>query len=104
MRGRVVECYELLLCAGMLAAALGDAAFQGLPSNWRWMVGAPIVPALLLSLALCLLPESPRWLVIRGRLPEALAVIHGAITLCCAPLAGLCVRSMCERAPPLLLA
>ena len=44
-----METYELLLCAGMLAAALGDAAFQGLPENWRWMVGAPIVPALLLS-------------------------------------------------------
>lgn len=34
VRGRVVECYELLLCAGMLAAALGDAAFQALPANW----------------------------------------------------------------------
>lgn len=22
---------------------------QGLPANWRWMVGAPVVPALLLS-------------------------------------------------------
>lgn len=76
VRGRVVECYELLLCAGVLAAALGDAAFQSLPGNWRWMVGAPLVPALLLSLSLCLLPESPRWLVIRGRLDEALAVIH----------------------------
>ncbi|KAI7841777.1 hypothetical protein COHA_004642 [Chlorella ohadii] len=80
VRGRVVESYEILLCAGMLAASLGDAAFQGLPSNWRWMVGAPIVPALLLSLSMCLLPESPRWLVIRGRLDEALAVIHRVYT------------------------
>jgi hypothetical protein len=44
-----VETYELLLCAGMVAALLGDAAFQGLPGNWRWMVGAPVAPALLLS-------------------------------------------------------
>ncbi|KAL4420816.1 hypothetical protein ABPG75_010472 [Micractinium tetrahymenae] len=80
VRGRVVESFELLLCAGMLAAALGDAAFQPLPSNWRWMVGAPVVPALLLSLSLWLLPESPRWLVIRGRLDEALAVIHRMYT------------------------
>ncbi|PSC70824.1 inositol transporter 2 isoform B [Micractinium conductrix] len=80
VRGRVVESFELLLCAGMLAAALGDAAFQPLPGNWRWMVGAPVVPALVLSLALCLLPESPRWLVIRGKLDEALAVIHRVYT------------------------
>jgi hypothetical protein len=33
----------------MLSAALGDAAFQSLPENWRWMVGAPLVPALLLT-------------------------------------------------------
>lgn len=45
----MVESYELLLCLGMLAAALGDAAFQGLPGNWRWMVGAPVAPALVLT-------------------------------------------------------
>ncbi|GAB4820262.1 hypothetical protein N2152v2_007308 [Parachlorella kessleri] len=79
-RGRVVELYEVLLCVGMLSAALGDAAFQSLPNNWRWMVGVPALPALVMSLALCLLPESPRWLVIHGRLDEALAVIHRIYT------------------------
>lgn len=49
VRGRVVESFELLLCAGMLAAALADAALQPLPGNWRWMVGAPVLPALFLS-------------------------------------------------------
>lgn len=48
-RGRVVELYELLLCAGMLAAALADWALAGLPGAWRWMVAAPILPALLMS-------------------------------------------------------
>ena len=50
-RGRVVELYEVALSCGMLAAALGDAAMQGLPpgANWRCMVGAPVLPALLLS-------------------------------------------------------
>ncbi|KAI3430693.1 hypothetical protein D9Q98_005282 [Chlorella vulgaris] len=80
VRGRVVEMYELLLCAGMVAALLCDAALQSLPGNWRWMVGAPVLPALVLSLSLCLLPESPRWLVIRGQLDEALAVIHRVYT------------------------
>jgi hypothetical protein len=49
VRGRVVEMYELLLCAGMVAALLCDAALQSLPGNWRWMVGAPVLPALVLS-------------------------------------------------------
>ena len=48
-RGRVVELYEVLLCVGMLSASLGDAAFQSLPNNWRWMVGVPALPALIMS-------------------------------------------------------
>ena len=39
MRGRVVESYEILLCLGMLASVLVDAALQHLSDNsWRWMV------------------------------------------------------------------
>ncbi len=52
-RGRVVELYEVLLCVGMLSASLGDAAFQSLPSNWRWMVGVPALPALLMTRECC---------------------------------------------------
>ncbi|KAL4517815.1 hypothetical protein Ndes2526B_g02211 [Nannochloris sp. 'desiccata'] len=75
-RGRVVELYEVMLCLGMLTSALADAALDDVPGNWRWMVGAPAIPAVLMSLAVCLLPESPRWLVVSGRLDDALAVIH----------------------------
>ena len=75
-RGRIVELYEVILCLGMLTSALADAALDDVTGNWRWMVGAPAIPALLMSLAVCLLPESPRWLVVQGRLDDALAVIH----------------------------
>lgn len=34
----------------------------------------------LVAVALCLLPESPRWLVIHGKLDDALAVIHRMYT------------------------
>ena len=102
LRGRIVEVYEAMLCLGMLAAVLIDAGLQHLPYNWRWMVGAPILPAILMSgvaaslmifpytklrvqnlstaAALVLLPESPRWLVVNGQLDAALAVIHRIYT------------------------
>jgi hypothetical protein len=76
VRGRVVELYEVMLCFGMLSAALVDAALDAVPGNWRWMVGAPAIPALVMAVAAMYLPESPRWLVTEGRLDEALAVMH----------------------------
>jgi Sugar (and other) transporter len=39
--------------------------------NWRWMTGSPIAPALLLLLTPLLLPESPRWLLVRGDMSGA---------------------------------
>ena len=44
-----MEAYEVMLCLGMLSAMLVDAALQHAPHNWRFMVGAPIVPAIVLA-------------------------------------------------------
>jgi len=52
-------------------------ALRDARDNWRWMVGAPVLPASAMLLGIFVLPESPRWLVIRGRLADALEVIHG---------------------------
>lgn len=76
LRGRIVELYEALLCVGMLAATLIDAALESAPESWRWMVGLPILPAFIMTTSIFFLPESPRWLVIHGRLEEALIVLH----------------------------
>jgi SP family myo-inositol transporter-like MFS transporter 13 len=54
-RGRVVELYEVMLCLGMLTSALADAALDDVTGNWRWMVGAPAIPAILMSCKLSLL-------------------------------------------------
>lgn len=40
---------QVLLCAGMLAAALVDWALSSLPGAWRWMVAMPLAPALFMS-------------------------------------------------------
>lgn len=40
---------QVLLCAGMLSAALVDWGLSSLPGAWRWMVAMPLAPALLMS-------------------------------------------------------
>ena len=62
VRGRLVVCYELLLCLGMLSAMLVDAALMHVRWNWRWMVGAPLIPGIVLACEspLPLLPEPRR--------------------------------------------
>ena len=54
------------LLAVPLVAWLGNDA-------WRWMLGLAAIPALLVLLARQGLPESPRWLLARGRVEEARA-------------------------------
>ena len=49
LRGRIVELYEVALCVGMLAAVLADAGLAGVDNNWRWMVGIPAIPGLIMS-------------------------------------------------------
>lgn len=58
-----------------LVASLGLEA-----NNWRWMLGVELLPAAIFLLALFRAPESPRWLLLRGREAEARSVVaryHG---------------------------
>ena len=48
-RGRIVELYEVMLCLGMMTSALINAALDDVTGNWRWMVGVPAIPAVLMS-------------------------------------------------------
>ncbi|CBN73775.1 mannitol transporter, putative [Ectocarpus siliculosus] len=43
--------------------------------KWRTMLGISIVPPFIILSSLCLLPESPRWLLGKGREVEAFAVL-----------------------------
>lgn len=89
-RGRLVSLYQLAITIGFLAAyivnfALLNYAHQAEPSAslwskvfvtepWRGMLGAETLPALLFLVILFFIPESPRWLVARGRTGRALLI------------------------------
>ena len=53
LRGRIVELYEVALCIGMLCAVIADFSLENVHNNWRWMVGIPAIPGLIMSGAHC---------------------------------------------------
>ena len=78
MRGRLASLQQLAITIGIFAALLSDALFAngaggasepfwfGLEA-WRWMFLAGAVPAVVYGVIAFLLPESPRFLVLKGR-------------------------------------
>ena len=92
IRGRMVSYNQLNIVLGISAAffsnylvlKLGqsDAAWAEWlkfgPYNWRWMLGLETLPAVLYFLLLFLVPESPRWLAMKGRDQEALSILQKA--------------------------
>lgn len=76
LRGAFVATYEFMLGLGNIMGVVIDFALSDVPNNWRWMVGMPIVFALPQYLVLCLLPESPRWLIWKGQIDKGLEVIN----------------------------
>ncbi|PZE27115.1 MULTISPECIES: MFS transporter [unclassified Curtobacterium] len=75
-RGRRLS--GLLVCwyAGYLAAVVVGYALVDLGHlNWRWVLATSILPAIVTVIVRIGFPESPRWLLHRGREQEARAVI-----------------------------
>lgn len=78
-RGRLVAVNQLNVVAGILLAYLSNyliAQSVGGESAWRWMLGVVAVPSVLFFALLFFIPESPRWLVSKGRVDEARRVLE----------------------------
>ncbi len=77
-RGRMVISFQLNIVAGILIAYLSNYLLQGLggSNDWRWMLGVVSLPALLFSILMLLVPETPRWLVLyKGDFMEAKRIL-----------------------------
>ncbi|WP_240320715.1 sugar porter family MFS transporter [Sphingomonas crusticola] len=77
-RGRLVASFQFMVIFGILAAYLSNAIIASLAlgaEDWRWKFGVSALPALLFLLLLLRIPNSPRWLVARGRIEEAVRAL-----------------------------
>jgi len=75
-RGRLAATFQLAIVIGILVAFFSDYLLLGAGSNnWRWMFMAGSLPAMVFFLLLFFVKRSPRWLVKKGRIEEARAVI-----------------------------
>lgn len=77
MRGRLVTINGLLICFGQFTAGMVDGIFDAIDENngWRFMLGLAAIPSIIMFIGFMGLPESPRYLVMRGREEEALSVL-----------------------------
>ncbi len=76
IRGRLVSLNQMAIVSGILLAYFVNwlLSFAG-PSSWRLMFASAAVPSAAFFFALLFVPESPRFLVEKGREAEALAVL-----------------------------
>lgn len=90
LRGTMVSFNQLNIVIGISVAfftnylilSLGDSDASWVESlgikqhNWRWMLGIETLPAVLYFLALYLVPRSPRWLIMQGKVQAARKVFN----------------------------
>lgn len=79
-RGSLLACLNAVWTVGFVAAYITGYFMQGLgPESWRWMLASSAVPATLVLLMRLGTPESPRWLLSKGRVEEARRVVKDYI-------------------------
>lgn len=90
MRGRLGSLQQLAITLGIFTALLSDQLLQegaggaseelwlGWPA-WRWMFLVAVVPSAIYGILALRIPESPRYLVTRGRRDEAVRVLAAVL-------------------------
>jgi SP family sugar:H+ symporter-like MFS transporter len=69
IRGTLVCAYQLSITIGLLAASVINIITSNMKTSaaYRIPLGLQIAPALILTGGIMILPETPRWLVMKGR-------------------------------------
>lgn len=94
LRGALVSFNQLNIMLGFSAAYFANYCIlhlgqSGLPWTqalsidthiWNWMLGVQALPALIFVIALAFVPESPRWLIVKGRFDQARTILRKLTT------------------------
>ncbi len=78
-RGKLGTLFQFNIVFGILIAFFSNYFFKGFggENDWRWMIGIVALPALIYSVIVIRIPESPRWLILTKKDDRAgLAVLE----------------------------
>jgi sugar porter (SP) family MFS transporter len=77
-RGRLGMLQQLAIVSGILIAFISNYfianagySFLTNQNEWRYMLAAAVIPSVIFFVLLLLVPESPRWLILKGKLVHA---------------------------------
>jgi len=76
LRGLLGASFQVMICLGQVVAAVTDALFEQVTGGWKWDFGLAAIPSVILLVGFLFCPESPRWLVQKGRKEDAREVLR----------------------------
>lgn len=71
IRGALVMSWQMWTAFGICVGTAVNLGLYNAKHNWRLMLGAPFLPAVPLLILIYFCPESPRWLMKKGRYLQA---------------------------------
>jgi len=77
IRGTLVSSFQLMITIGILVSYFSDLAFADETNfeSWRWMFYVGVFPAIILFVGMLFLPETPRFLMGKGKEEEGIRIL-----------------------------